>query len=342
MRASARGTTRRGPAPTLVRLVVLPVLGLLAVCGCERIGGGSVYTRAGTAMGTVVEMKVVATTEDAAERELDAAFQELRRVEQMATPYDPGSELSRINARTDSLFTLSGELDTMFAQAMNVSGRSGGAFDPTIGALVAAWGFPDHPALPDSAAVPHALHRAHNPRSWIDADPKSVLDLGGIAKGWGVDRAADVLGRRSGACLVNAGGDLVVRGTKPGGAPWLVGVQHPRDPTALYCRMNVPPGFAVATSGDYEREFEVDGVRYHHLLDPKTGYPARGLVSATVVAPTCAEADAWATAAFVLGPVEGLGALEREKDLEGLLLELAPDGAIVEHETTGFAALRLP
>lgn len=339
---------RAEPAvPARILALLVPVLPLAA---CARAPVPDVHARAANAMGTVVEMKVVVAGEAAGERVLDAGYAELRRVELLATPHDPGSELSRVNARPDAAFSVTAELDSMLSLALDVAARSGGAFDPTIGALVRAWGFPEHPALPDSAAVDAArrtvdwrsLRRADSPRTWIDGGPRSVLDLGGIAKGWAVDRAADVLSRSGRPCLVNAGGDLACRGAKPGGQPWIVGVQHPRDPSALYCRLRVPDGAAVATSGDYERFFEADGVRYHHLLDPSTGRPARGAVSATVVAPTCAAADAWATAVFVLGPAEGIAALEREADLEGLILTLGPDGAPVPHETAGFAALRLP
>lgn len=332
------------PARALVAGVALAA----AFAGC-RAPAPEIHTRAGTAMGTVVEMKVVCADEVAAGRALDAAFEELRRVERIATPHDPGSELSRINARTDSAFVAGAELDDMIAQSLDVAARSGGAFDPTIGALVRAWGFPDHPMLASPEAVAEArrhvdwtrLHRGDGPGAWVDPDPDALLDLGGIAKGWGVDRATDVLAR-TGACLVNAGGDLACRGSKPDGGDWVVGVQHPRQADALYCRVRVPQGLAIATSGDYERFLEVDGVRYHHLLDPSTGAPARGVASATVVAPTCALADAWATASFVLGPERGIAALEREPGLEGLLLVVNPDGTLAAHETSGFAALRLP
>lgn len=328
--------------------ILLALAALLPACAGPS--PPTVHTRAGTAMGTVVEMKVTGRREAAAERSLDAAFGELRRVESLATPHEPNSALSRVNARADSTFTVREELDAMLAAALRVAARSNGAFDPTIGELVRVWGFPEHPALPDSASIAAALrtvdwrelHRADTPRTWVDRGERSRLDLGGIAKGWAVDRAADVLSRTGAACLVNAGGDLACRGTKPGGEPWVVGVQHPRDPSALYCRIRVPEGAAVATSGDYERFFEADGVRYHHLLDPATGRPARRAISATVVAPDCATADAWATAAFVLGPDEGIAALERQGDLEGMVLSLGADGAIVLRETPGFATLRLP
>jgi len=301
-------------------------------------------------MGTIVEMKVVASGEAVAAAALDAAFAELDRVERLATPHEAASALSRANARADSTFRVGPELDAMLALSLRVAASTGGAFDPTIAPLVEAWGFPDAPRHPDSATVATAraavdwtgLRPDASGAGWVLADPAARLDLGGVAKGWAVDRAAEILALRAGPCLVNAGGDLRALGAKPGGKPWVVGIQHPRDPSALACRIRVPEGAAVATSGDYERFFEEDGVRYHHLLDPKTGFPARGPVSATVVAPTCAEADAWATAAFVLGVDEGLRRLEAEPDLEGLLIALDPAGGLVLRETSGFTALRLP
>jgi len=171
-------------------------------------------------------------------------------------------------------------------------------------------------------------------------EPATELDLGGIAKGWGVDRAADLLAERVGPCLVNVGGDLAVRGSKPGGVPWNVGVQDPRDPSRLFVTLRLRGARAVATSGDYQRYVEVDGIRHHHLLDPRTGWPGRRCSSATVVAPSCALADAWATAAFILGPDAGIAALERHPDLEGVLVTIDEAGGLVLHETSGFAAYR--
>jgi thiamine biosynthesis lipoprotein len=168
-----------------------------------------------------------------------------------------------------------------------------------------------------------------------------ALDLGGVAKGWAVDAAADVAAARWGNCLVNVGGDLTVRGTKPGGRPWVIGVQDPRDPGAIFAKLALPPGMAVATSGDYQRNFEVDGVIYHHLLDPATGRPARGANSATVVATTCALADAWATAAFVLGAEDGIRLLEAMPTLEGILVVVNEAGELVVRETSGMPAYRV-
>jgi thiamine biosynthesis lipoprotein len=325
---------------------------LVVAHGCGG-RGPDVHVRDGAAMGTIVEVKVVTEDSVAAERALDAVFAELTRVEQFASSHLATSELSRLNARASSDIETTAEMDSLLRAALRASEVSGGAFDATIGPLVTLWGFPEHPALPDSAAIAAARRHvgwqglvpagrdapAGGSTTWTFADPGMRLDLGGIACGWAVDRAADAAMASVRACLVNVGGDITVRGTRPDGTAWVIGIQHPRDPTKLVRRIRVPPGAAVATSGDYEHFFDVAGVRYHHLLDPRTGFPATGAVSATVIATTSLAADTWSTAAFVLGPKEGLQRLEEDPDLEGILISLTPEGDLVFHETSGMGAL---
>jgi len=146
------------------------------------------------------------------------------------------------------------------------------------------------------------------------------LDLGGIAKGFIVDRALSLLeGKDVQAAFLNAGGDIKVLGTKPDGSKWRVGIRDPHKKNEVKAVLLLDKG-AVATSGDYERFFEQNGVRYHHIIDPKTGYPARGLSSVTVVAPNCLTADALSTAIFVLGLSEGLALLEKLPEVEGVFI----------------------
>jgi thiamine biosynthesis lipoprotein len=346
--ASPRRRERRLAAlaiPFLLALLEAP----LSACGP---GPAREHSKAGTAMGTFVEMKVVSRDAKAAARALDEAFDVLQHVEAIATPHDTSSELSHVNARTDSTFTVSPEIDSILRASLRVAEESGGAFDPTVGGLVALWGFPEHPALPDSAKIAEA--RAHvgwrglrplgdgpdpstGRAAWVLHDPATRLDFGGIACGWAIDRAADRL-EACGSCLINVGGDIAVRGRRADGQRWLIGIQHPRDRSKLVRKLRVPPGLSVTTSGDYEHFFEVGGVRYHHILDPATGYPARGLVSCTVIAPTCVDADAWAKMPFVVGMDEGLRRLEAHPGLEGILIALGPDGELVFRETPGVAA----
>ena len=147
------------------------------------------------------------------------------------------------------------------------------------------------------------------------------LDLGGIGKGYAVDRACDLLRERLVvAGIVNAGGDLRLWGQKPGGDPWVVGIQDPRRRDRVTSRLTITDR-AVATSGDYERKFESGGRVYNHILDPDTGYPADGVRSVTVVAGTAEEADAYATGIFVMGPGDGRRFLEEHPDIEGIIVD---------------------
>ena len=356
------------PLPPRIRL--LPPLLALALAGfasaCDAPGRGpdsasTVRTRHGTVMGTLAEIKVYTTDLEGVVAVFDRSMAELARIEALTTPHDPASELSRLNAAAGGTPVAVGpELDDMLRLGLEISRLTGGAFDPTAGPLVEAWGFPEHPALPGDEAreraialvdwrevarlddtFPVAAGGGRVERAWRLARPGMAVDLGGLAKGWAVDAAADIAAEKWGNCLVNVGGDLVVRGAKPGGRPWTIGVQDPRDPGEIFLKLALADGMAVATSGDYQRNFEKDGVIYHHLLDPATGRPARGANSATVIATTCALADAWATAAFVLGAEEGVRMLEAMPNLEGILAVVDESGALVVHETSGVAALKV-
>jgi thiamine biosynthesis lipoprotein len=155
------------------------------------------------------------------------------------------------------------------------------------------------------------------------SEPGMALDLGGIAKGYALDRARLVIENFGvKAALVNAGGDILAVGEKAPGKPWRVGVQDPRRGNAMVAVASVKDKIVV-TSGDYERFFVKNGKRYHHILDPRTGYPATGLRSVTIVATDGLTADALATAVLVLGPDEGLKLVESIQGIEALLIDSA-------------------
>lgn len=323
-------------------LVLCAVLSLASSCAKPP----AVREGTGFVMGTVAQLKVVDRDAEKATVELSRALEELQRIERLSTTHDEESQVSRLNRAAGAWVDLRGDTDALLALASDVAERSGGAFDPLAGSFVRLWGFPEHAALPADDAIaailaaPAVLERRGDGEWRIHPGVRTV-DLGGVAKGWAVDRAADLLAA-TGSCLVNAGGDLAVRGMRPDGKGWLIGIQDPRDPSRLFLKVRVSGQRAVATSGDYQRFFEVDGVRYHHLLDPRTGRPARDVRSATVIAPTCALADAWATAAFVLGPRDGVAALEAQPDLEGVLVTEDERGELVLHETSGFGEYKVP
>jgi FAD:protein FMN transferase len=224
-------------------------------------------------------------------------------------------ELAALNrALTDQgRFTASDALAALLAASQSISLASGGAFDPGVGPLVELWGFQSGEppgVVPDSGAIATLLARTGSIKDLvidgnrIEAAPGAArlfkLDLGGIAKGAAVDRIVGMLEADGVApALVNAGGDLRVVGARPD-RPWRIGIAAPRGDGVLGV-IELEPGEAAFTSGDYERYFERDGKRLHHILDPRTGFPAAGTEAVTVIAGEGTLADAAATAIFVAG-----------------------------------------
>ncbi|MGD8353466.1 MAG: FAD:protein FMN transferase [Pseudomonadota bacterium] len=281
-------------------------------------------------MGTIVDMVAYGKEETAAGAAAQA-FTRMTEIESLAHYSDKDGAVNRI--RNGEGAEVKGDLSNILSTAMEVSRATSGAFDPTLGALVYLWGFGrEEPTLPEPARIEEAFGGSGWERVPAkDCCPEGLkiwFDLGGVAKGYAVDDAVKVLetsGIRAG--IVNAGGDLRTFGEKPGSGSWKIGIQDPENPRELAGILQLGDA-AVATSGDYQRYFEKDGIRYHHILDPSTGYPAHsGLRGTTVIAPDCATADALATAAFVLGPERGLALLERWPDTEGVLI--TEDGEIL-------------
>ncbi|MFT5198639.1 MAG: thiamine biosynthesis lipoprotein, partial [Planctomycetota bacterium] len=240
------------------------------------------------------------------------------------------SPLNRLNAQAGKGFVeVPEELALLVARSLVVAEVTRGAFDPTFASVGKLWDFKaDPPKLPSDEEIAQALQEVGFRKVKVDLDKHRIslpagtrLGLGGIAKGYGVDRAMAVLlehGVENG--IVNAGGDLKALGTKFG-KPWKIAITHPRKgnkPIAVIPLSNI----CLVTSGDYERFFVVQGKRYHHILDPRTGRPATGCISATVLAPDAAFADALATAMVVLGPVEGLKIIESLPRVEAMMVDL--------------------
>ena len=279
--------------------------------------GVRVHEFSGRTMGTTWNVRVVAGAglhRERLMRTIQGALDEV--VAQMST-WDAGTDLCRFNqAASGTWQALPDAFFEVLACAREVAERSDGAFDPTAGALVDAWGFGPRArnGVPDEAH----LARTRASAGWrrLDLDParraalqpgRAALDLSAIAKGFGVDlvaRRLAALGVES--HLIEVGGELRGSGVKPDGQPWWVQLEHPDaaqggEPTLLALH-----GLSVATSGDYRRWFEQDGARYSHTIDPRDGRPIRhGLASVSVIHPQCMLADAWSTALNVLGPEAG-------------------------------------
>jgi thiamine biosynthesis lipoprotein len=245
------------------------------------------------------------------------------RVNDRLSRYVPGSELDRFNKHgAGQPFPLSPDLQAMLDMSREVHALSGGAFDPTVAPLVRLWGFNDgqpleHEPATDLLASTRALVgldkvTSPSPGVAVKAAAGVELDLSGIAKGYAVDLVAeglDALGASS--YMVEIGGEVGCKGEGPGGGPWRIGIQSPTDDSNLQRVLGIN-NLSLATSGDYRNGYVVDGKYISHTIDPATGRPVgHGLASTTVLDPSCARADALATALTVLGPDKALALCER-------------------------------
>lgn len=291
----------------------------------------------GKAMGTHVQMIAYTTpavTAPATRRALEDALAEIRRLESKMTTWRPDTELSRVNAAagTPEKVVVSDETFEVVDAAQKASAFSDGAFDITFETLHGLWKFDEDldPSPPTDAAIKKRLPHVGYKLLETDAAAKTLrlkdretrISLGGIAKGYAVDKAAAVLARAGLASyLVQAGGDLYGRGTKPDGSPWQAGVRDPRGPATKYFALIGLDGQAFSTAGDYERSYVVGGKRYHHILDPRTGKPATACRSVTIWAPTALQADAIDDAVFILGPERGMAIVEAAEGVGAVVVD---------------------
>ena len=247
------------------------------------------------------------------------AFAEMARLDSLFSLYNPGSEINQINRLGKG--RLSKDFKNLLAKAIEVSEKSDGAFDITIFPIIQFWrNYFKSKELPDSLEIKRLLKLVDYQKIKIQNDsihlPDSFkIDLGGIAVGYSIDRAVEVL-KREGikTCLIDAGGDIFGFGNRK----WKVAVKNSRGEELI--RTFSIQNQGIATSGDYEKFFIKDGKRYHHILNPKTGYPAWGISSVTVIAPDATTADAYSTTIFVLGVKDGLALAEKENGVEAFVI----------------------
>ncbi len=305
----------------------------------------------GATMGTTYTVKFP-VSKDAAKtydkESLRAAIDALlEEVNHRMSTYDPDSELSRFNRYTNTdWFPVSDDLARVVEASLIYSRSSGGAFDITVGPLVNLWGFGPtkvERGVPEVKEIIDTLRRVgytgvsvkYDPGALKKADPSLYLDLSAIAKGFGVDMVSKYLESQGiYDYMVEIGGEVRADGKNHLGEPWRIGISTPGGGYEIQKVVNVSHA-ALATSGDYRNYYELDGKRYSHTIDARTGRPVtHGLASVTVIAEDCMEADAWATTLMVLGPDEGLELAVRS----GLAaFFIVKDGAdFVEQMTPGF------
>ncbi len=261
---------------------------------------------------------------------IQAALDEVARIERLTSEWMADSELSRLNdAAGTSPMPLSPELFAVLARSREISEASGGAFDVTFHSIGVLWTFAPGSKPPDDAAIAERLPLVDWRRIELDADARTgrlgragmKVGLGAIAKGYAVDRASDLLEARGFSNhVVEGGGDTYASGTK-GGKPWMVGVQTPGAKGVVGALPS--SDIAVVTSGNYQRFFEFEGIRYAHILDPRTGKPLRedaSFTSVTLVAANATDADGFATAVAVMGPERGMAFVESRPELEAVLI----------------------
>jgi len=333
----------------MVRIALLLVAGLLPAAFSRPFGGRPAPSlkESRLLMGTVVSVEIAGLPRERREEIFNPLWAEAERLEALFSRYQPESELNRIN-RSAGLGEVkaSPEMVEVLILAGEASELSGGAFDATVAPLMEIWGF--FPQREGAVPGPEEIEATRRRVDWRAVEvgrdkgvvnltrPGVEIDLGGIAKGYIVDRLIDFLkGRGVTDALVNAGGDIYCLGQRPGGGPWRIGVEDPDRPGQAVKTLELSD-IAVATSGDYQNYFIHDLRRYGHIMDPRTGRPAESPVEAvTVIAPNCALADALATAVFVLGEEEGLKMIEGRKGVE-ILLILAEDGRLRFRASSGW------
>ena len=280
-----------------------------------------------------------------AESVIDSALARMEQIDSLASNYSQEGEIARLHRQTSSgPAPISAELRMMLQGAAAVDSLSGGAFTPALGTLTELWGFGrrDTMRVPGESERREALRHCGRQTMRLSRDglelfdPAARLDLGGIAKGYAVDEAIAIL-QRNGLrdAQVDAGGDLRTLATALTAGKRRIYVRHPRIADAFYGRFPLDEG-AVTTSGDYERFFIEAGIRYHHILDPATGMPARGCQSVTITGPVAMQCDALATAVFVLGPEAGMRLVESLPGVEALIL-YDQGGRLAEKISSGLA-----
>lgn len=296
---------------------------ICGLCGCTQ---AKEFEAAGTAMGTIIHQKIYGTQDITSEIE-----DEIVRLEtQLLSRREEASEISRINeyaGQAEGLI-LSEELSDILTEIWGISKESGGALDITVGPVVTLWNIDTYALMDEGFTVPteqeltEALRLTGYDKVCIQQDklflPEGMsLDLGAVGKGIACDRICKILEASpevTGA-VISVGGSVVTYGEKPDGTSWIVGIQNPRvtDGTGNYVgKLKLSGNWFVSTSGDYERYVEKDGIRYHHIMNPMTGYPAKSdVVSVTILSKEGILSDALSTACFVLGKEEGFALAKR-------------------------------
>ncbi len=286
-------------------------------------------------MGTIVDITVAAKDEKKADAAITAAFKEIGRLESIMSTYRPESDISKVNSAA-GLHPVKVHKDLMIAvkKSLQFADLSGGAFNIAIGPAIDLWNVTESEEIPTPAELAAVRPLIDYKNVIVNEDDSSIflakkgmrINLGGIGKGIAADYAHKILqsyGIRSG--IIAVAGDLHAIGKKPDGGKWTIGITHPRKKESAIAKVYLAD-MSISTSGDYERFFMKNGVRYHHILSPETLYPSEGFQSVSVLARDSTTTDALSTAIFAMGPEDGKKLIERLKGVEAVIVQ--DDGSI--------------
>jgi len=320
---------------------------LLFIIVCKQPVRYQPYTESKFLMDTYVRISVYDKNKDNSmiKAVLDSAFFLMDQLEKKLSVHYKGSDIYTINQWADQKYVkISEPVSDCLHKCQEISRLTSGDFDISIGVIKQYWCFnPDSAFIPDSLFIKRLLDKVNYKKIILKnrtvhfAEPDMKIDLGGAAKGYIIDKAMQVL-KEAGidSVIIEGGGDFLISGDHPGRHKWRIGVRHPRKQGMKIAAIvqTGPSGFA--TSGDYERFFFKDGLRYHHLLDPETGFPAPKNISVTIIAETAFMADALATAVFIMGPNAGIDFIEEHESIEGFIIYKNNENEISYKISQGF------
>jgi thiamine biosynthesis lipoprotein len=335
MRARKQEIQKPMNAESLRRRALRAIATLILLCGGSAAVGTAraewLYREAAI-MGTRCAVELWADDRAKGEAAIESVFAEMRRFDAVMSTYKPDSEVSYVNAHAaEGPVKISPELYDLIATSLEYSVLTHGTFDITYASVGYLYDYPKH-VRPSEAQIASALPGVNYRHVHLDAKARTVsferpgmrIDFGGI-KGYEVDRGVEVL-KTAGFthAMVNAGGDTRIIGDRFG-KDWIVGIRDPDDKHKIVVRMPISDA-AMSTSGDYERFFDEGGVRYHHILDPKTGKSPHKVRSVTIIGPNATRTDALTKAVFVMGAKEGIAFIETLPDVDAVVI--TPDGKV--------------
>lgn len=261
---------------------------------------------------------------------MNELFDDIEAMENRYSRYKEGSEISKINSSPGTFVIVSEDTFDLIGQSLYFSEISDGLFDISIGPLVDLWGINgDNPRVPSQSEIDLALEKINYRNISLDKEHTAVsvadgmsIDAGGIAKGFITDRLVSVLHEKNvQSALLNLGGNLYLYGTKPDGSSWNIGIRDPFGQQGDYIATVSLKDTSIVTSGIYERYFEADGKKYHHILNPKTGYPEDNeLASVSIISPSSTKCDGLSTTCFLLGLEDGMRLIESLDDVEAIMI----------------------